>query len=251
MPYRHLSLLVAVLGFAALILSFPPQPQPQWYHEFADQRSLLGIPHFFNVISNLAFLVVGGWGLWQLRLVQGRFAYRYEYRLWQCFFIAVVLICLGSGYYHLAPSDDTLLWDRLAIALAFGLLLSIALEEHLPTRMALSAGAILILYALFSVLYWWWSEQQGNGDLRLYLLLQTLTLSLLPLIYLLYHGRYDHHRYIPLSVAVYFLAVLSEWLDEEIYQLGGLVSGHTLKHLLVALSVVVLIIMLKRRALRR
>jgi hypothetical protein len=38
-------------------------PQPQSYHQFADQRNFLAIPHFFDVVSNLGFLVVGLWGI--------------------------------------------------------------------------------------------------------------------------------------------------------------------------------------------
>ena len=45
----------------------PPIPQDQGYHEFADQRMLLSIPNFWNVVSNLPFIAVGGVGLWRLR----------------------------------------------------------------------------------------------------------------------------------------------------------------------------------------
>jgi hypothetical protein len=50
-------------GIVALGLLLSPRiGQPQSYHQFADQRTLLGIPHFFDVLSNLGFLVVGLWG---------------------------------------------------------------------------------------------------------------------------------------------------------------------------------------------
>jgi hypothetical protein len=41
----------------------PRIPQAQSYHLFADQLTFLGIPHFFDVTSNVGFLVVGLWGL--------------------------------------------------------------------------------------------------------------------------------------------------------------------------------------------
>src|SRR5262249_37609396 len=34
---------------------------------FADQRTLSGVPNFFNVVSNLPFLLVALWGLRALR----------------------------------------------------------------------------------------------------------------------------------------------------------------------------------------
>src|SRR5215831_20622343 len=61
--------LLALLGLTAIslagLLLVPPIPQDQSYHQFADQRILLGIPHFWNVVSNLPFVLVGAIGLWQ------------------------------------------------------------------------------------------------------------------------------------------------------------------------------------------
>src|SRR5215831_12336252 len=54
------ALAVAIALAAALA---PPFVQPDSYHRFADQRSFLRIPNFLDVVSNLAFLVVGAMGL--------------------------------------------------------------------------------------------------------------------------------------------------------------------------------------------
>src|SRR5262249_21708612 len=64
-----------VLGFLALgiaglgsIFCLPPIPQAMSYHAFADDRTLLGVPNFWNVVSNLPFLIVGFLGLgWLVR----------------------------------------------------------------------------------------------------------------------------------------------------------------------------------------
>src|ERR1700741_978447 len=74
--------MLAVLGLAVLIL-FPPIPQPLWYHDFADQRSALGIANFWNVVSNVPFVFVGGLGIWRVtsertkdqRDLEGRWMY--------------------------------------------------------------------------------------------------------------------------------------------------------------------------------
>ncbi len=50
-------------GIIAVGLLLGPRiAQPLSYHQFADQRTFLGIPHFFDVVSNLGFLLVGVWG---------------------------------------------------------------------------------------------------------------------------------------------------------------------------------------------
>src|SRR4029077_13315659 len=63
--------LVFLFGLAAMsllgLLFVPPIPQSQIYHGFADQRTLFGIPNFWNLVSNLPFIVVGAMGLQYFR----------------------------------------------------------------------------------------------------------------------------------------------------------------------------------------
>ena len=56
-------LLVATLAVIGVDLLLPRIPQPQSYHNFADQRSFLGIPNFGDVVSNIPFALFGVWGL--------------------------------------------------------------------------------------------------------------------------------------------------------------------------------------------
>jgi hypothetical protein len=53
-------LMAASLGGLLLL---PPISQDQSYHHFADQRTIFGIPTFWNVVSNVPFLAVGAAGL--------------------------------------------------------------------------------------------------------------------------------------------------------------------------------------------
>src|SRR5262249_32907020 len=62
-PLRLLLLAGACTPLAAVIFVRPPLPQDLAYHHFVDQRTLLGIPHFANVVSNVPFLLVGAAGL--------------------------------------------------------------------------------------------------------------------------------------------------------------------------------------------
>ena len=48
-----------------VLLLLPPIAQDQSYHRFADERTLLGVPNFWNVVSNLPFIAVGAAGLQQ------------------------------------------------------------------------------------------------------------------------------------------------------------------------------------------
>src|SRR5579863_735490 len=84
-------------------------PQAPGYHYFADRRKIWEIPNFWNVLSNLPFLVVGVMGLiavWKARVAVPT-AWMYG-----VLFIGVLLTGFGSAYYHWHPDNDTLVWDR-------------------------------------------------------------------------------------------------------------------------------------------
>jgi hypothetical protein len=61
--WRHALLLVVMFGSLAIMLSMQPIKQNLAYHDFADHGAFLGIPNFFDVISNIPFLLVGIAGL--------------------------------------------------------------------------------------------------------------------------------------------------------------------------------------------
>src|ERR1700741_316280 len=111
--------MLAVLGLAVLIL-FPPIPQPLWYHDFADQRSVLGIANFWNVVSSIPFVFVGVLGIWRVTSEIANDQTNAKER-WMdlLFFAAVAFMGAGSAFYHLSPNNDRLVWDRLPIAVTF------------------------------------------------------------------------------------------------------------------------------------
>lgn len=67
---RRTAWLLAIIAapLVYLLLLHGPIPQSKGYHFFADTRTCLGIVNFGNVVSNLAFLLVGlcGW-IWCYR----------------------------------------------------------------------------------------------------------------------------------------------------------------------------------------
>src|SRR5205823_3587291 len=96
------------------------------------------------------------------------------------FVAALALTAMGSSYYHWAPDNARLVWDRLPIALACaGLLDAMYARTHVG-RMPWRLPA-LIAFAVASVAWWSWTEARGTGDLRPYLLLQAAPLVVVPL----------------------------------------------------------------------
>jgi hypothetical protein len=227
----------ALLAAGALV---PPLRQPQAFHAFADQRALAGVPHAWNVLSNLPFLLVGAWGLLAVRrLPREACATAAERRALGVVFLCLVAVGAGSSYYHLAPDDARLFWDRLPLALLICALVGVVVHE----RAGALLGALLGLGAA-SVLVWRWT-----GDLRLYVLVQAGAMLAFTLLLVLRPARYDRGRDLAALVALYALAKATEAFDERIFRALGVLSGHTLKHLLAAAAMAIFLHHVKRRRL--
>ena len=241
--------------FWTVIFLQPSIPQDPAYHQFADQRTLFGIPHCLNVISNLPFLLVGLWGFSVVfRLAtdpeQQAFVRPADSLAYQTLFLAVALVGLGSTYYHLAPSNETLLWDRLPMSIAFMAFLATAITERLDRRTGIITLLPLIAFGLFSVLYWHYTEQAGAGDLRYYIVAQAYPILFVPLMVRLLPSPYTRGSDLYVAGLFYLLAKAAEVFDQDLYAAGGLISGHTCKHLLGALGAYWVLRMIRLRRLR-
>lgn len=232
--HRVIILLVFTIASLAGLLLLPPIYQPQGYHAFADQRALFGTPHFWNVVSNLPFIAIGAWGAWQFRRVPPILV----------LFLGITLTGFGSTYYHLDPNDDTLFWDRLPLAISFMVILAIAIEE----RVSATLGAVLlwplIAIGVFSLLLWRWT-----GDLRLYGWVQFFPCLALPLLFLLFPPKYTGTSYWLIAAALYALAKVFEFNDHEVFSIGWILSGHTLKHFAAAAACLVILRYFQKRRL--
>ncbi len=235
------TILLAALavGLAALAFLAPPIAQPLSYHDFADRRACLGLPNCFDTASNALFVLAGGWGLHVLFGTRLRpvFIDPRERRPYALFFVAVVLIGLASAYYHLAPDNAGLVWDRAAMALAFMAWLSAVIAERIGVKTGLALLAPLCAVGLGAVAYWYWSETQGAGDLRPWLLVQFMPILLAPLLVWLYPPRYSHGRVALAVVGLYLVALLFDLGDRAVFAFtDGIVGGHALKHAVAALA---------------
>jgi hypothetical protein len=222
---RWLPSIVLAAAAVALIVH-GPIAQPQAYHAFADSRSFAGIPWALNVLTNVPFAIVGLWGLYRGRTSAA----------WRTFDVTLVLTAFGSAYYHLAPDDARLVWDRLPIALACAALLAAVYEQASAARGGAVRLAVLCAAAVASVVWW-----QYTDDLRPYLLLQGAPLVLVPL-WQWRAGRSSRERILfGVAIACYVAAKAFEALDRPVFEALG-VSGHSLKHLLAAVGAAFLVL---------
>lgn len=237
------------IGAAAALLAFVPAiPQPQWYHDFTDRRSLFGIPRFFDVISNVPFLLVGSVGLRQLFAGRIRFIAPVERWPYATFFLGILLTGLTSAWYHLAPDNPRLAGDRLTMTIAFMGWLTAQMSERLDVRAVRTLLVTLLIVGTGSVLYWAASEALGRGDLRPYAFVHFHAAFLTVLLLWCYPPRYRRGGDVLAVIGLYALALLAEWFDRPLFEATGLLSGHTLKHLIAALAVWWALRMLRLRA---
>jgi hypothetical protein len=239
-------LIIAALCLAAFAVAalLPPIPQPQSYHQFADQRTIFGMARGMDVLSNLAFLVSGFLGLFYVARAGLTLDAGTRWTLATLFF-GLVLTSIGSGYYHLAPDNQRLVFDRLPMIIAMSGCVGAVLADRFGGATAWSLAGLMAI-GLWTVHEWSVSEQLGNGDLRWYALYQGLIFLVAALLLLLFPSRNGVTTAFVVAGAGNVAAKLFELLDKPIYALGGIVSGHTLKHLSAGLAFLPLVFLIRR-----
>lgn len=241
-------LLSMTVLLVAIMFLLKPIPQPPEYHAFAYQKSWLGIPHALDVLSNILFGLAGLWGLvllWRPGKIQ--FVDKRERWPWLGVSIGLILTAFGSAYYHLAPDNTRLVWDRLPMTIVFMSYAAALITERVNKSLGLWLWPLLVALGFYSVFLWHISELRGISDLRFYVGIQEFAI-LVSLIMLLTASPYTRTWDLAVVVALYGLARLCEISDQEIYRItGGIVSGHTLKHMAAALAGFWLIHMIWKR----
>ena len=225
---RHVYPAAIALFFATCVL-LPRIVQDSGYHGFADQRAWLGIPHAADVLSNLAFALVGVVAVARLLSARRtRFAPATESGMW-CVAVGLLGTAAGSAWYHLEPSNASLFWDRLPMTLVFAGVLGAALAQRVPGAAARYGLPLLAALGAATVVYW-----KATGDLSPYMTLQLG--GILMLLVLLVATRKGSDPF-PWAwvIAWYALAKVLESFDRGIWDVtGGIVAGHALKHLAAA-----------------
>lgn len=250
MDGRKVGVLAAtLLSVSALIGIFFVNPiaQDPGYHSFSDQRTLLEVPNFWNVMSNLPFLLVGMLGLYRLVRSASLNTINELKPAYALFFAAVAWVALGSAYYHWTPNNISLVWDRLPMTVAFMALFSIIIGEYSSVTVGKKVLWPLVLIGVISVFYWFATERQGAGDLRLYALVQFLPMLLIPIVLVSGDSRYDSAWGYWALLGAYVIAKVLEHFDTIIFGEHHFISGHSLKHVAAAFGIMLLLDYYSRR----
>ena len=228
MTFARIAVTVLVVGTILFLL--PALHQDESYHHFADGRTIAGVPNFWNVVSNAPFALVGILGLLALSDKASR-----------VLFSGVFLTAFGSAYYHWAPDDARLVWDRLPMTIVFMTLFALVIEEPVRTHIK-ELLPTLLTCGIASVLWW-----RFTGNLWSYVLVQFVPMLVIPALLVMRSGKrrianppqavslhYIKPGLWPVIV-LYGLAKAAEQFDAAIYSVLPL-SGHTWKHLLGAFA---------------
>jgi hypothetical protein len=242
-----------VLSSIAIVFSIPRVAQNLNYHNFSDKRIMFGIPNFGDVISNLAFFLVGILGLVFLLKIdwmekRRRFIASYEWWVYLIFFLSLILGAIGSAYYHLKPNNLRLFWDRLPIAICSTAWFSAIIGERISIKWGARLWVLLMTMGAISVIYWEASELIGKGDVRFYAFVQFFPfIGGIALLYL-FPPRYSHTKELIKAMGWVLAAKIFELADNIVFKISlGTISGHTLKHLLAAFACYVLFTYIKLR----
>jgi hypothetical protein len=203
---NYILILAACIAVLLFLILAPALHQSQAYHNFADQRTILGIPHFWDVVSNLPFLVVGLVGLFGFRDLPLRIL-----------FFGVFSTAFGSAYYHWDPNNSRLFWDRLPMTIVFMSLVALAIHQR---KLVLP----LVLVGVMSVVWW-----RIADNLWPYGLVQFGSMVAIVVIAI----RSEPGLW-PVII-FYGFSKITEYFDKQIYSCFPL-SGHTLKHLTAGIA---------------
>jgi hypothetical protein len=242
-PFLALALAVGIAAWLTPRTDLSPS-----YHHFADQRVWLGIPHFGDVVSNVVYLIAGLWGLAFLsgKSSLGQFVDAGERWPYLFVFLGLLLTAFGSAYYHLAPDNDRLVWDRLPMTIVFMPLVSALIAERVNVRLGLWLLPTLTAVGIGSVIQWHLSVEHAAGDLRFYMAVQVYAVLAL-FAALLLPPRYTRGSDLAVVAGLYVLAKICELADRQIFSLGRFVSGHTLKHVASGVAGFWILRMLQKR----
>ena len=221
--------------------------QEQNYHQFADNRMFLGIPNGIDVMSNLAIVFPGIAGIAFVHERQKnkyQWADSFEPTILYCLFFGMILTFFGSVWFHLDPSNSTLVWDRLGMVIIMACYCSLIIFDRFDSNLAGNIHFPLIIIGFSSVLVW-----QYFDDLRFYFLFKVQVFFLV-LILLKYGNKsYDRAKDYLLSLALFGLATVFEFTDEIVFDTLVIISGHSLKHIFAGVGLWWIMAMTRDRTL--
>ncbi len=216
----------------------PMVPQAASYHAFADQRSWGALPFAMDVLTNLPFLLLGLAGLWAAVLHAPQRVVDAGARGWLAWvFGGLVATAVGSGYYHMAPDDWRVFWDRMGMVPVFAGVLALAVQSQLGSRPAQITAGLVALCGPLSLVVW-----LRTGQLLPWAVLQGAGMVLIVVLAVAQWRKpgalAGAVRWPLLAIVLWYAAAkVFELGDGAVWQMtGGWVSGHSLKHVAAALA---------------
>ena len=147
--------LAAISVFIIMALFYGPISQPQEYHDFADDRELLGVPNALDVMSNLAIIYPGLVGLaFVNESRKNSQVSEDEVSIHITMFSGMILTFAGSVWFHLDPNDSTMLWDRLGMSVVIGSCISLLIHDMWDRNLASKIHLPIVIASVVSVLWW-------------------------------------------------------------------------------------------------
>jgi hypothetical protein len=226
-----LLLWITLLTITVVFVFIRPISQSKTYHHFANDNIVFGINNCWNVLSNIFFSAVG--------FIAINFLVKNKINnliLWSLF-VGIVLTGIGSAYYHYAPSNKTLVWDRLPMTIVFTSFFALIYSWSFSEKTGFKIWLLNLAVGIYSVFYWQYTEQEFRGDLRLYAIVQFLPIVLIVIIVA---ANFKKHTFLlkPISMIVlwYIMAKLLEHFDNYLFQISTIISGHPLKHLAASVA---------------
>jgi hypothetical protein len=229
---NRLLLGITIIGMSALFFIKPIAQNPS-YHMFSDQRTILSIEHFWNVLSNIPFFVVGLLGM--LFIIKKYNVINLNLNSF-VFYLGIFLTAIGSMYYHQQPCSQTLAWDRLPMTISFMAFFSLIIGDYICMTTGKRMLLPLLLLGFISIIYWQMTKSKGHEDLRFYVLIQFLPIILIPIVLILFKNDNPLTKTYWHILMVYVIAKVCEANDVSIFKYIHIISGHTLKHFIASLA---------------
>jgi len=235
-----------ILGFVLIafilgLIQGQPIPQDKSYHNFADNCTHYGIPHFWNVISNIPLILCG-----LLFFRSSKNQSKFLNLIPKLMGIGFITTGIGSAFYHWNPNNYTLVWDRIPMTIVFVTFFHLLTHQNVSKTIAKYSLIPSLILGVLSVVYWIYTEHTSSGDLRFYIIIQfyplAATFIILTSAWKTIKGRF----WILLAFLFYMFAKFSETqLDEYLFSATHL-SGHTVKHFCSAASGIALYYWVKK-----
>jgi hypothetical protein len=116
--------------------------------------------------------------------------------------------------------------------------------EHRNEKYESMLLAVSVATGIATIVWWYYTS-----DLRPYVWVQLAPFLAIVVLLAAYPGRYGKRIHLLYGLIFYALAKAVEFFDQEIYALTWQwLSGHTLKHLLAAVSALFVYLMLRQRS---